>query len=156
MFAHTPVRFIFIPAKNVSLKDAIVYMQESQIKHQRIYNAVIPFSSDSSQLETVSAVLAACMADKIAGIPKVEEYITSFVDSLKYQSRIKDFSSPSICFFRQVIGEETNKEAKHSAERTAAFYKIIIHELALTDDTKSSNTWLSLLLDTISNNLVTV
>lgn len=149
---HTPVRFIFIPAKSNNLKDATIYTQTNKSGRTRVYNIAIPFSSDASQVETISATLAACIADKIAELPQADDYIKSIIDNPPINVKPKSVYAPSISFFRQVNEGETNKEAKHSLERTSKFYRAIIHDIASNDESiPQERNKLSLFLNSLSN-----
>ena len=117
-----------------------------------MYNIAIPFSSDAQQVETISATLAACIADKIAELPQADDYIKSIIDNPPINVKPKSVYAPSISFFRQVNEGETNKEAKHSLERTSKFYRAIIHDIASNDESiPQERNKLSLFLNSLSN-----
>jgi hypothetical protein len=127
LFAHAPIQFMFIPAKS-SMTDATIYTQTNKMGRTTLYSVSIPVSSDKSQKETVAAAFAACLADKLSSLPKIDELISANQQPIP-STPIVEFSSPSISFYRQVNEGETNKEAKMAVERTAKCYRAILNEL---------------------------
>ena len=128
LFAHTPVQFMFIPAKS-NMTDAIIYTQTNKSGRTTVYSIAVPVSSDENQKKTICAAFTACIADKLSQFPKADELIVTRQQPIP-AADVGKMSSPSITFYRQVNAGETNKAAKLAVERTSKCYRAILRELA--------------------------